>query len=207
MPTSVSYCIQGFTHDLILPPISTMDSVAPNLPTPSYPQLFVSYAPNPAPDPCRIPLPATSDADLHHGPTIASAVGCKPVAKTGGSRHKATASTSKGKGKRKSYDISDVDSMDTGDESEAPKAKRAHGGRRPGAGNYKDADIDELLRLVDEVLPIGGNGWKRIGVRYEQWATRNSRPARNAKALEEKFKGVCLPFLMYSWSDVTHCSS
>ena len=79
-----------------------MNSVAPNSAPPSHPPPFISYALNPAPNLSHIPLPATSDANLHHGPTIASAVGYKPVAKTGSSHHKVTATTSNGKDKHKS---------------------------------------------------------------------------------------------------------
>lgn len=166
--------------------------MAPTLPS------FINYS-NPAPDPACIPLPVSSDHDLRHGPTIASAVGYKPAIKAGGSRSKAP-------GKRKVADISDMDSVDSGDESGVAKARGTHGGRRPGAGNYKDDDISELLRLVEEELPIGGHGWKRVSVRYEQWATRKGRPVRDVKALETKFKGVCSLFVMYSNSNICYGS-
>ena len=201
---------QDFSRGIVLPPISTIGSIAPNLPPPSLPSFpppFISYPLNQAPDPTRIPLPATLDRDLHHGPTIASAVGYEPANKVGGSRHRATPSNSKALGKRKVINVSDIDSIDSGDESEVLKVKGSHGGRRQGAGNYKDDDLNELLRLVEEELPIGGNGWKRISVRYEQWATRKGRPVRNVKALESKFKGVRLLFLMYSNSNIPYCSS
>jgi hypothetical protein len=87
-------------------------------------------------------------------------------------------------------DASDLDL--SGSDGETLNSKRkAHGGRRAGAGNYQDADLKELLRLTEEELPIGGNGWKRISSRFAQWATCHSRPPRDAKTLEMKFKMVC----------------
>jgi hypothetical protein len=110
-------------------------------------------------------------------------------------------------GKRKVIDISDVDSVDSGDESEVTRAKGSHGGRRQGAGNYKDDDINELLQLVEEELPIGGNGWKHISVCYEQWASRKGQPVHDVKALEMKFKGVCVLFLISFNSNISCYSS
>ena len=58
--------------------------------------------------------------------------------------------------------------------------------------------MQELFCLVEEELPIGVHGWKRVSVRFDQWASWNGRPARDVKALELKFKGVRLFFFSYS---------
>lgn len=202
--------IQGFSCDVILPSISAIRSTALNLPPltlPPFPPPFTSYLSHPAPGPACIPLPASSDCDLHHGPTIASVVGYKPTTKAGGSRHRPTPSISKALGKWKVADVSDIDSVDSGDKSKVKKDKGSHGGHRPGVGNYKDDDIIELLQLVEEELPIGGNGWKHISFCYEQWATCKSHPVCDIKALKSKFKGVSLLFLTYSNSNIAYCSS
>jgi hypothetical protein len=52
--------------------------------------------------------------------------------------------------------------------------------------------LTELLHFVEEVLPIGGNGWRRIYGRFAKWVSQNSRPPHDAKSLETKFKMVCL---------------
>lgn len=143
------------------------------------------------PNPSLIPLPATPDADLLHGPTVALATGHAPANKVAGCRRKVISSDPKGKGKRRVEDVSDLDSLDSGEESETLIVKNGYGGRRMGAGNYQHADLKELLRLVEEELPIGGHGWKRISTRFAQWASRHGRPTRDTKALETKFKMVC----------------
>ena len=111
-------------------------------------------------DPTLIPLPTTSDADLH-GPTAASASGCTPAVKVAGSCRKVIPDL-KGKGKRRLEEMSELDVSDSEGESEPSKAKNAHSGHQPGAGNYQDADLKELLCLVEGELPIGGHGWKQI---------------------------------------------
>jgi hypothetical protein len=148
------------------------------------------FAPHSGLDPSQGPFPTTSTADLPHGPTMASATGHTPTSKVAGSRRKVPPSDPKGKGKRKLEEISDTEPSGSDEESEPSKAKNAHGGRRPGAGNYQDADLKQLLRLVEEELPVGGNGWKRIAARFAQWASRQGRPTRDAKALDTKFKMV-----------------
>ena len=145
-------------------------------------------------DPTLIPLPTTSDADLH-GPTAASALGRTPAVKVAGSCRKVIPDL-KGKGKCRLEEMSELDVSDSEGESEPSKAKNAHGGRRPGAGNYQNADLKELLRLVEEELPIGGHGWKRISTRYAQWASRHSQPTCDCKALETKFKMVCVDYFI-----------
>ena len=150
-------------------------------------------------DPQLMPLPSTSDADLLHGPTIAEATGHSAAPIVAGSRRPIRSHTaspqltqSKGKGKRKRDDLSDAD--DLSDMEEPPTKQNTHGGRRPGAGNYGEPELKELLRLVESVLPFGQTGWQQVHSRYTTWATKNNKPLRDAKALENKFKTVYLPF-------------
>ncbi|KAF9484658.1 hypothetical protein BDN70DRAFT_872175 [Pholiota conissans] len=145
-------------------------------------------------DPSQIPLPSTSDMDLHHGPTIAHSTGHASMSKVAGSRrtkvpahNTTTTSSAKAKGKRK-RDLSSSDS-DASDDSEAgPPGKKTHGGRRPGAGNYGDMEIKKLLDLIEKELPVGQNGWKRVHAKYCVWAQKRGHSARDVKALEAKFK-------------------
>lgn len=149
-------------------------------------------------DPATIPLPVTSDIDLHHGLSIAAAVGYKSAPKVAGARRSKPnfsgpgEPSTKAKGKRKCVDISSASGSDSDDTSNAPVTtkKASHGGRRPGAGNYGNAEIKQLLRLTEKELPVGQNRWKRIHAKYEAWAAKHGQSCRDAKSLETKFKMV-----------------
>jgi len=109
-------------------------------------------------------LPSTSDADLLHAPTIAKATGHPAALKVAGSwcpNRSPSASpppTRKDKGKQKRNDLSDV--KDLSDLLAPPAKQPIHGGRRPGAGNYGEPELKEILHLVEAVLPFGQTGWK-----------------------------------------------
>ena len=95
-------------------------------------------------------------------------------------------SQSRSKAKRKRDDLSDVENLSDASE---PPAKQ-HGGRRLGAGNYGELELNQLLSLVESVLPFGQTGWQRVHTRYTAWAIKNNKPVRDVKALENKFKMV-----------------
>jgi hypothetical protein len=162
---------------------------------PTGPPNALSYPYVHAPDPQFIPLPSTSDGDLLHGPTIAKATGHLAAPKVAGSRHPNRSlapsprpTQSKDNGKRKREDLSDFE--DLSDVSEPQAKQSTHGGRRPGAGNYGEPELKELLRLVESCLPFGQTGWQRVHARYNTWAKKNKKPLRDVKALEAKFKTV-----------------
>ncbi|KAF8150800.1 hypothetical protein B0H34DRAFT_801727 [Crassisporium funariophilum] len=143
------------------------------------------------PNPFQIPLPALSDADLHHGPTIANLIGYAPASKVAGSHHATSEHTlsSKAKGKHKHVEPLASSGSNSDDVSDAPPAKKtAHGGRHAGAGNYGDPELKQLLCLVKKELPVGQNGWKRIHEKYATWAKKHGCSLCDAKALEAKFK-------------------
>jgi len=145
----------------------------------------------PAPIPTDVPLPQSFDNDLTHGPTIAAATGHAPASFVAGSRRseqvhsKSTSAsrTSRGKGKR---------SHESSSDDEKPIAKR---GRHAGAGNYTEGDLSQLLTLVEEELPIGQRGWKKVHEKFAKWAKKNNRPERDCKSIETKYKQVC-PLLL-----------
>ena len=66
----------------------------------------------------------------------------------------------------------------------------SHTGRQPGAQNYSDNDIDTLLHITRDVLPIGGSMWARVTERFNIWARANGRPVRGQKPLKAKFEQV-----------------
>ncbi|OJT04163.1 hypothetical protein TRAPUB_5208, partial [Trametes pubescens] len=63
----------------------------------------------------------------------------------------------------------------------------SHTGRQAGASNYTDEDMDALLGLVSEDLPIGQNAWLRITESFNNWARENGRPPRTQKLLKTKY--------------------
>ncbi|KAF8174379.1 hypothetical protein BJ912DRAFT_60760 [Pholiota molesta] len=136
-------------------------------------------------DPPR-PLPSQAPGTRH-----------VPTSKVGGSRRKRVPSpppqTSHGKGKRRrvDFDVDEPSEALTDSEDERPVVPATgHGGRRAGAGNYKDSDLTELLNLTQKELPVGQRGWQRIHKAYAVWAKLNSRPVRDARSLELKFKSL-----------------
>jgi hypothetical protein len=77
--------------------------------------------------------------------------------------------------------------MSSSSDDEKPIAKR---GRRTGAGNYTEGDLAQLLTLVEEELPIGQRGWKKVHEKFAKWAKKNNRPERDVKSVEAKYKQV-----------------
>ena len=72
-------------------------------------------------------------------------------------------------------------------------------GRARGAPNYRPREVEMLLDLVDEELPVGAKGWSVVGVRFREWAATTEHPARTDRSLEIKYKqvGCFLLLLVY----------
>jgi len=66
--------------------------------------------------------------------------------------------------------------------------KKQRGGRVTGIANYSPEDLDALLDILEESLPLGGNAWNSASDEFNAWAQENGRPSRTAKSLELKFK-------------------
>ncbi|KAI9059358.1 hypothetical protein FKP32DRAFT_1606072 [Trametes sanguinea] len=66
----------------------------------------------------------------------------------------------------------------------------AAGGRQPGSLNYSEDDLDALLDLVQEELPIGQKMWQRITDHFNDWARENGCPPRTQKLLKTKFESL-----------------
>ena len=128
----------------------------------------------PTPIPTNLPLPHSSINDLTHGSTIAAATSHTQASFVAGSQHSepvhprssSASHTGRGKGKRSCELSSELSSDD-----EKPVAKRGH---RTGAGNYTEGDLSQLLTLVEEELPIGQRGWKKVYERFVKWAKKNN---------------------------------
>ena len=68
----------------------------------------------------------------------------------------------------------------------------AHTGRQPGSFNYTPSDLDALLDIVSEQLPIGQSSWEEVTRRFNEWAKESGRPARTQKPLKTKFESVSI---------------
>ena len=66
-------------------------------------------------------------------------------------------------------------------------------GRTRGASNYKPREVEILLNLVEEELPIASKGWKIVSAQFCDWAIVTEHPARTDRSLELKYKQVSLP--------------
>jgi len=71
------------------------------------------------------------------------------------------------------------------DLSQLPAKKR---GRAFGAANYSSEDVDALLNILEDQLPLGGKAWIAAAETFNDWAKENRRPVRTSKSLENKFK-------------------
>ncbi|RDX46394.1 hypothetical protein OH76DRAFT_1485628 [Lentinus brumalis] len=69
-----------------------------------------------------------------------------------------------------------------------PTKSAAYSGRQPGSQNYSEEDLESLLDLTQEILPIGQNAWGQVTRRFNEWAEQNGRPPRTQKPLKTKFE-------------------
>ncbi len=65
-------------------------------------------------------------------------------------------------------------------------------GQKEGAGNYIPHDLDALMDILEEQLPIGGKGRNLATDDFNEWAQDNGWPPHTSKSLEAKYKQVCL---------------
>ena len=70
------------------------------------------------------------------------------------------------------------------------RRREGRGGRTRGAANYRPHEIEVLLDLIEDELPIGGKGWNIVGTRFREWAMIAQYPARTDRSLELKYKQV-----------------
>lgn len=124
----------------------------------------------------------------------------KPASKVAGARYSA-----KSKGKAKALDEYPAATRGTkrkttsepGEEVEAKRPRNSTRGRQSGSLNYCKEDLDILMEVAREVLPIGARGWEEVGRRFNEMAKSINRPTRPYKSLELKLKNVCLIILSH----------
>lgn len=74
--------------------------------------------------------------------------------------------------------------------SQRDQTRNGRGGRTRGAVNYRPKEVQTLLDLIEDELPVGAKGWKVVGSRFRDWAVIADYPARTDRSLELKFKQV-----------------
>lgn len=74
--------------------------------------------------------------------------------------------------------------------SQRGQPRGGKGGRTRGAINYRPKEVQVLLDLIEDELPVGAKGWKVVGSRFRDWAVTAGYPARTDRSLELKFKQV-----------------
>ena len=63
-------------------------------------------------------------------------------------------------------------------------------GRKAGASNYSSEELEFLLVLVEENLPIGASAWGRISTLYNTWAKSNGFSCQDTKLLQKHYEPV-----------------
>ena len=71
-------------------------------------------------------------------------------------------------------------------------------GRARGSPNYRPREVEILLDLVEDELPVGSKGWSTIGARFREWAATTEHPSRTDRSLEIKYKQVCSIGLLHA---------
>ena len=115
----------------------------------------------------------------------------KPVSKVAGSRRPPS---EKAKGKQRAVEKPAASGSGTKRKATAPHtvpdASKKPKGRAAGAANYSAEDVDTLLDILEERLPLGGHAWNSATDEFNAWAQTNDRPVRSSKSLEVKYKQV-----------------
>jgi hypothetical protein len=89
--------------------------------------------------------------------------------------------------------------------ADLPQPSSKKHGQAAGVANYSANDVDALLTILEEHLPLGGQAWATVGDEFNKWAEENGRPNRTAKSLEHKYKQVRHRTLSYIPTfDFTH---
>jgi hypothetical protein len=136
-------------------------------------------------DPALVPLLGGENRDLRDPSTIANARGHSASTKTTGLRRKLKAKQAIKSPKHKAATHTDIEDFE----------KPSKCGCPTGTGNYSEDDITALLDCVEEELPLGQRGWRRLHTKFIKWACEHDCPERQLKSLGTKYKQVMDCFL------------
>ncbi len=71
-----------------------------------------------------------------------------------------------------------------------PAKNTTHTGCQPGSQKYNNNDVDCILHLAEEILPIRQNTWGQLTRGFNAWAEETGQPPRTQKLLKTKFESV-----------------
>ncbi len=63
-------------------------------------------------------------------------------------------------------------------------------GRPVGSVNFTPEDVDLLLMMVEDNLPLGQLGWQKVMKDFNDYAINEDRPQRSVDSLKNKFTQV-----------------
>lgn len=64
------------------------------------------------------------------------------------------------------------------------------GGHQQGATNFTEVATMELLNVVENILPIGGDSWTAVQNEYNKFAKLNGQPEWDGCLLKQKYEKV-----------------
>ncbi|KAH7919022.1 hypothetical protein BV22DRAFT_1051344 [Leucogyrophana mollusca] len=129
-------------------------------------------------DPMLLPLLKNSDDDFPPVSTLLERV-AKPANKVAGSQCPALSTVDpKGKGKARA---------DNSEVSVPHKRKTSSTSVEPDVKKNTD-DLDGLLNILEELLPIGGKAWATVEDSFSEWAHEHNRPTRSAGSLGARYR-------------------
>ena len=138
-------------------------------------------------DPTLVQLSDDNDEDFPPAHMILPKVAW-PAVKVAGSR-RTSAPDVTGKGKAEASVPLKGPKHGASTALEEPEAKKQCGWAA-GVVNYSSDDLDALLDILEETLPIGAKAWNSAGEDFCALAIENGRPACTMKSLEAKYKQV-----------------
>lgn len=71
-----------------------------------------------------------------------------------------------------------------------PANDTKRGGRNLGSKGFSMPEDGKVVDCVEEVQPIGGDGWEKVAVKYNTWAKEKGYPERTVQSLKKRFERV-----------------
>ncbi|KAI5785850.1 hypothetical protein EDC01DRAFT_597742, partial [Geopyxis carbonaria] len=57
-----------------------------------------------------------------------------------------------------------------------------------GTQNFSTADLSSLLGAIEDVYPVGNEGWERVTMLYADYAEENKRTERSSTSLRTQYR-------------------
>jgi hypothetical protein len=114
-------------------------------------------------------------------------------------KHKTPRDTSLASKRRSAQNAPSREKTIASTKKDAPLPAAKRGGRQPGAGSYTPEDVEAILDLAADRLPVGSDHWKALESAFNEWAVSHNRPTRDWDSIKKKFmKASLIPSLSYN---------